>query len=283
MHMKRFLFGIIAYLTVGSVNAQDRLYMKDGAVEEVKLTEIGPRNIKYKKWDNLDGPDYVIPKNEVRRIKYQNGDEEIIDRRGEARPVNDRTRRASGVKYGKNIIAFAPIEMNNTSATGLGISYERVLDKNYIISFILPATYSFRSESGYDYMTNATGNRYARMLWISPGLKFYPAGSNHKVTYAVGPNVVFATGTEPQYGPVVVNGVTVNQFVDRDVFMMGFMITNYLNIQPSPKIYLGLQMALGIPYVTEENVNGYSDNYKYYNKNANIPLINFGFRVGYRF
>jgi hypothetical protein len=69
---------------------------------------------------------------------------------------------------------------------------------------------------------------------------------------------------------------------------MGVMVTNYLNIQPTPKLYLGLQFGLGIPYVVNSDKAVSSSPYygnegKYYNKNTFTPLVDFSFRVGFRF
>ena len=38
-----------------------------------KVTEILPEIIKYKKFENLDGPDYTVNKSDVKKIVYQNG------------------------------------------------------------------------------------------------------------------------------------------------------------------------------------------------------------------
>lgn len=290
MNLKLSVFSLFAVLSSSAACAQDILHRVDGGREEVKVREIGTRTIIYKKWTNRDGPDFVVPKSQVERIKFENGDEEFFSRRGpDRRPQKGNGKRGSQENYGKNILAVAPISMNNTSHTGIGLSYERVLDKNYIISFVLPTTFSFRTDNGEYYTTTAVGNREARVLWISPGVKFYPAGSNHKVTYAVGANVPFVTGNEPTYVTTYnSNGTAVNKYVDRDIFLMGVMVTNYLNIQPTPRLYLGLQFGLGIPYIVDsDNTSSttpyYSNEGKYYNKNTFIPLVDFSFRVGFRF
>lgn len=58
-----------------NASAQDRLYLGDGSIQEVKIKEVSPKTVVYKKWNNLDGPDFVILKSEVEHIKYQNGEE----------------------------------------------------------------------------------------------------------------------------------------------------------------------------------------------------------------
>ncbi len=60
------------------LNNCDTLYLRKGGEIAGKVIEINPTEIKYKKCDNLDGPLIVIPKNDVRYIRYTNGITEEI-------------------------------------------------------------------------------------------------------------------------------------------------------------------------------------------------------------
>lgn len=53
--------------------AQDVIVMKDQSTIMSKVLEITSTEIKYKKWDNLDGPTYFISPLEVTSINYENG------------------------------------------------------------------------------------------------------------------------------------------------------------------------------------------------------------------
>ncbi|MBP1673562.1 MAG: hypothetical protein H6Q25_1377 [Bacteroidetes bacterium] len=53
--------------------AQDIIVFTDGSVEKAKIMEINLNEVKYKKWDNLEGPLYSLPKNSILSITYQNG------------------------------------------------------------------------------------------------------------------------------------------------------------------------------------------------------------------
>lgn len=53
--------------------AQDIIVFTDGTVEKAKIIEITTTEVKYKKWDNLEGPLYSLPKNAILSIAYQNG------------------------------------------------------------------------------------------------------------------------------------------------------------------------------------------------------------------
>lgn len=60
-------------LLAAHLGAQDTLRFKNGEVQAVKVNEIGINEIKYNRFDNQDGPNYIIQKSEIVSIKYKNG------------------------------------------------------------------------------------------------------------------------------------------------------------------------------------------------------------------
>lgn len=73
-----FLF-VLCSLLLFSATAQDTIFKTDSAIIQAKVTEVGDETIKYKKFNNLDGPIYNIKKTDVRIIVYQNGEKEIYN------------------------------------------------------------------------------------------------------------------------------------------------------------------------------------------------------------
>lgn len=71
--MKRILFVLLCTLSYSAISAQDIIMKKNADEIQAKVTEIGTTEIKYRKWDNLNGPVYTIPVDEVFVIKYENG------------------------------------------------------------------------------------------------------------------------------------------------------------------------------------------------------------------
>jgi hypothetical protein len=69
--MKRIIITIL--VSSISVYAQDVLTLKTGESVKTKITEITPTEIKYKAFDNLEGPTITIYKSDASNIKYQNG------------------------------------------------------------------------------------------------------------------------------------------------------------------------------------------------------------------
>ena len=74
--MKMKVLFLMAFFTAGcllSMQAQDTIVNKNGNRYIVKVEKIDVVNVEYKKWSFLDGPTYVIPKNDIQVIIYANG------------------------------------------------------------------------------------------------------------------------------------------------------------------------------------------------------------------
>ena len=69
--------------------AQDFIVLKTGEEIKSKVTEITSNEIKYKKFDNLEGPAYSVNKSTVFMIKYKNGTKDIIN------PINEKQKDVS--------------------------------------------------------------------------------------------------------------------------------------------------------------------------------------------
>lgn len=54
--------------------AQDIIFFKNGNELKTKVTEVTNEEVKYKKYTNLNGPNYSSPANEISMIKYENGE-----------------------------------------------------------------------------------------------------------------------------------------------------------------------------------------------------------------
>lgn len=78
--MKNKLSLIIAMFTIAlSTTAQDLITKKNGEDIKAKVIEIGLNEVKFKRFDNLDGPLIIIAKSEVLIIRYENGGKEIFE------------------------------------------------------------------------------------------------------------------------------------------------------------------------------------------------------------
>ncbi|MEY4926602.1 MAG: hypothetical protein RI894_1038 [Bacteroidota bacterium] len=69
----KYLFTILLLVAFANLHAQDLITTRKGLVIKAKVTEVTPTEIKYKRFDNLDGPNYTAKKSEIASIVYQNG------------------------------------------------------------------------------------------------------------------------------------------------------------------------------------------------------------------
>lgn len=77
--MKKILLTILCILgAFYFTKAQDAIIMNNGTEMKVKVQEITVNEVKFKKWDNINGPLYTLLKNDVFMIKYENGSKDTF-------------------------------------------------------------------------------------------------------------------------------------------------------------------------------------------------------------
>ena len=59
--------------------SQDNIILKNGDEIAAKVLEVTTDQIKYKKWENQEGPTYTSAKSEVFMIKYKNGTKDVFN------------------------------------------------------------------------------------------------------------------------------------------------------------------------------------------------------------
>ncbi len=60
------------------MNAQDIIITKDAQKISAKISEVGEVEVKYKKFDNLEGPVYTMKKADISSIVYENGTVDVF-------------------------------------------------------------------------------------------------------------------------------------------------------------------------------------------------------------
>jgi hypothetical protein len=66
----------------------DVITMRSGNAVKAKVMEVGTNEIRYKRCDNLSGPVYTVPKNEVASIEYSNGMKDAFEEKKNAADEN---------------------------------------------------------------------------------------------------------------------------------------------------------------------------------------------------
>ncbi len=95
--MKTFTLFLLFFAITLSVKSQDTLVQADGEKIVSKILEITPDYVKYKKFDNLDGPLISIQKSKVYMIVYENGTKDVLNKKIESTEKNDN----SDVQYNR--------------------------------------------------------------------------------------------------------------------------------------------------------------------------------------
>ena len=75
---KAFLLFATFCISAASVFAQDVITLKNGEDIEALVQEIGEVDVKYKKFDNPNGPNYTLKKAEIFMIRYANGSKDVF-------------------------------------------------------------------------------------------------------------------------------------------------------------------------------------------------------------
>lgn len=78
IRMKKFVLLLITLLSVYSARSQDTIVKKNGDIVIAKVLEIGPTEIKYKRYDFQEGPMYIEIKSNLDKIIFSNGIKEVF-------------------------------------------------------------------------------------------------------------------------------------------------------------------------------------------------------------
>jgi hypothetical protein len=77
--VKKTLLLFVAFcICAASIFAQDVVTLKNGEEIQALVQEIGDVDVKYKKFDNPNGPNYSLKKAEIFMIKYANGSRDVF-------------------------------------------------------------------------------------------------------------------------------------------------------------------------------------------------------------
>lgn len=130
--MKLFITFILILTTVLRAQSQDVIHLLSNERIEAKITEVTGSWIKYKRFDNLDGPLFSVPQKEVQKVVYANGTEqtfrEPVDKYGRSYEKNMKKykhRKVGGAIMtslgGALAIAGIPVMLNNNVYPGMAM------------------------------------------------------------------------------------------------------------------------------------------------------------------
>ena len=260
-----------------NAGAQDRIFRSNGDITEAKVKEIGQGYVTYKKWKNPDGPDYTMAISEIDKIIYENGTQEKFEGNsglipGEPIPPGFRKQNRNNdtqppLRLGRRIFSFAPLQFSE-DGVGLSIQYEKGIDKDGIMAWCIPLVVTFNLSND-----QTTGNRQDPMVYLAPGLKFYPTSCFGTTKYAIGPSLVIGAGQKTVADNNSNYYYWSPTYTTHDKFILGVMVNNSININPSNHIYLGFDLGFGFSYIN--TLSGQNQ--------GSSGMVQGGFKIGYRY
>ncbi|MCF8234361.1 MAG: hypothetical protein K9J33_06050 [Bacteroidales bacterium] len=85
---KLLLTTLVAFLFPCLLWSQDIIFRNDGKDIESLIIEVGTENIKYKKFNNPNGPVYIMKKSEIFMIRYENGTKDLLHQERQEKKQN---------------------------------------------------------------------------------------------------------------------------------------------------------------------------------------------------
>ncbi len=76
---ERFLVLLLTIISMNLLQAQDIITKRTGEDIKAKILEVGINEIKYKNFDNQNGPTYSLLKNDILIIRYENGTKDLFN------------------------------------------------------------------------------------------------------------------------------------------------------------------------------------------------------------
>lgn len=162
--MKKIRLLTLTLLISFAVQAQDLIIKRNGDEIKSKVLEVALTIIKYKKFDNPNGPTFEILKSEVFIIKYENGTKDVINPIEEKEDRNNsikdnsslaytRNHRSTSIVYGLSAL-FGGITSYGDGGSEMVIgpllfSFDKALSDKFSIAFRPAAMYYKSNYSGY--------------------------------------------------------------------------------------------------------------------------------------
>jgi len=247
------------------LHAQDTLYRKDGAKQIAKILEVNETQVKYKPGSNLNGPTYVINKDDVIKIVYETGGVDVFPKKITDDLIPKRKEDPRSNDFGKNFIS---VNVPDIWFGSLTLNYEHTF-KSGDFSFKCPLSLGLVSMGLANAPTRYYDNRgyYDRDKIFSTGLDFYyyPIGQG-KARVFFGPSVEYG---QFNYWTYLYNpNPPYNSYTQKErATYHAILMQNGLLLQPSKHFNISINAGIGyssaIRYSTITVRGGLNIGYKF--------------------
>jgi hypothetical protein len=260
---------ITLLLLIFCLNAlsQDIITMRDGAKIEARVSEVGSKNILYKRFSNLNGPVYTLDKEDVALINYESGAIDKFNMMYDEKPSYANVKsRMDPSELKSNIIYMNAGDLLFQNVT---LAYERLIGNSRKLGIRFPFSLNL---NGTSKISDGNNNRIRNIFYSGFDLLFYPTGQG-QLSLVLGPSI--RTGMV-QYRPN--NNVYIDpfyptvQYIENTTFF-SFLIQGGFVWNPSKELAISTTFGIGtrkvftsIPGATSSGANA-----------------NLNFSLGYRF
>ncbi len=302
--MRGFFLSVLLILLCSSVAySQDVIYTTGGNKLQTKVTEINSTDIKYKDFNNLEGPTYVITKKDVVLIQYSNGVAEVINNNpnsitpkgtdfvtyNSAKP-SEKTKPVEKAKptektkpekkefnlyyLNNNMISINALALANGDVT---LMYDRdILNNKLSLSFL--GGYNFNSRmAGLNAFIAGTKDNAKKKYDAGFGINYTPR-STKRVQYFVG---LLGKYMSYDYQSVVDTVNNQYKYKQANAYQLAIMITNGWVFRVTPNFNFKFFASVGAPINSTRLETTDSDGQKV--DFSNYPKVYLGYCFGYRF
>ena len=96
--MKRLFILFAAVLMAAGIMAQDVIVTKDAKKIDAKILEVAKNEIRYKTTDNIEGPTYILPVEDIVCVIYANGKVEVYNHKQEETQTQEIFTASKGIR-----------------------------------------------------------------------------------------------------------------------------------------------------------------------------------------
>lgn len=123
MLIKHKFILFVSLFFCAALHSQDVLYLNNGSKFEATVKEITPSEVKYKNFNNPEGPTYVITKGDVLLIEYSNGIIEILNKNPHSvSPVKLETEEQKKPEHKQNPMDMYYANKNSLMINGIALA-----------------------------------------------------------------------------------------------------------------------------------------------------------------
>lgn len=265
--MKKITILLLAFGFINGLFAQDKLIGFGNETKNVKVIQITDKEISYKAFENLNGPLYTVPKDQVVCIVYENGVVEVFQQKPKSYEEiineykqNKRIARKQNIDFrnsiGQDVFALIPGLSDYNVRMGVssfGFNFERRSPKQYI---------AHKIGLNFLYTNESRGSFYFN---YSPKIFF----NKHKIIRGfAGPEVAlgYYTFRNQYYYYDEFNNIGYEYYGKRQHLLYSHLGTTVgMNIYPTERMHIIFDLALGAKIMNAAAFNTpYSPNYYSY-------------------